>query len=443
MANSTLLLADDSVTIQKVVNLTFSGEGIDVITVSDGNSAMDILRESPPDLVMADVNLPGINGYEICEYVRAADSGREIPVILLVGSFEPFDADESQRVGATAHLTKPFESIAALVEMVQGYLGGGASAERFDETAEYPTDADIVVSESSIPYVGGYEDETIEAESYGGGEPEAALPDDASEEPDDSPEEVWSTYEPQSAEQDEESYAAEEQAPGYDAPFEEAVEPVFEEAGDVEPMEAADSGHVFHLPASSEPAYDYHEPEPVEEEEEDEVETSYIEESVYHSETFEQRAIIHSMDDDGPTPFLRSEEPTFEPGSEPVTEAEFEPEQIEEESQHYAANTVRLDEADLLELPIDPTFTEVESEPHEETEAKEEMRFEETIREEYRAVVPAVESGAEISEELIDEIARRVVAKLSDRAVREIAWEVVPEMAEMIIRKMTEQKLNE
>jgi CheY-like chemotaxis protein len=117
-----LLLADDSITIQKVVNLTFADEGIEVISVGDGDSAMQKFDEFMPDLVMADVNMPGLTGYEICQIIKQNDDTRRIPVILLVGSFEPFDETEAARVGADDFLTKPFQSIRQLVNKVNDLL---------------------------------------------------------------------------------------------------------------------------------------------------------------------------------------------------------------------------------------------------------------------------------------------------------------------------------
>jgi len=113
-----LLLADDSITIQKVVNLTFADEGIDVISVSDGEAALAQLSADTPDILLADVNMPGPTGYEICERLRANEATRNVPVILLVGSFEPFDETEAARVGANAYLTKPFQSIKQLIAQV-------------------------------------------------------------------------------------------------------------------------------------------------------------------------------------------------------------------------------------------------------------------------------------------------------------------------------------
>lgn len=140
MSKRKLLLADDSVTIQKVVNLTFADEGIEVITTGDGNSAMEKVREIKPDLVMADVNMPGINGYQICEQIKHDEATKQTPVILLVGSFEPFDEEKAQAVGADDYLTKPFQSIRQLVSKVNDLLTANApkdsSTVSFEDTLE-------------------------------------------------------------------------------------------------------------------------------------------------------------------------------------------------------------------------------------------------------------------------------------------------------------------
>lgn len=151
MSRKKLLLADDSVTIQKVVNLTFADEGIDVITVGDGESAMAAIREEKPDIVLADVNMPGPNGYQICEWIRSSDETRSLPVILLVGSFEPFDEEAAVRVGASAYLTKPFQSIRQLVDVVHELIAeaelhsGRSETEPMGEDSEaFETEADTV-----------------------------------------------------------------------------------------------------------------------------------------------------------------------------------------------------------------------------------------------------------------------------------------------------------
>ncbi|HLG13481.1 MAG TPA: response regulator [Blastocatellia bacterium] len=119
---SKILLADDSITIQKVVNLTFADEGIEVIAVSNGELAQRRLPEINPDLVLADIFMPGKNGYELCDFIKQSAQFRHIPVVLLVGAFEPFDPTEARRVQADHHLTKPFES-RTLVETVRALIG--------------------------------------------------------------------------------------------------------------------------------------------------------------------------------------------------------------------------------------------------------------------------------------------------------------------------------
>lgn len=136
MPKQKLLLADDSITIQKVVNLTFADEGIEVISVGDGNSAMEKFIESVPDLVMVDVNMPGLDGYRICEMIKQDEDTKHVPVILLVGSFEPFDEDEARRVGANDYLTKPFQSIRQLVSKVSVLLSKSNGVEPAVQTPE-------------------------------------------------------------------------------------------------------------------------------------------------------------------------------------------------------------------------------------------------------------------------------------------------------------------
>ena len=117
-----ILLADDSVTVQKIITLTFSDEGVDVMTVSNGDDAINKLQYSRPALVMADVSIPGKNGYEICEFVKNHPDMKDTPVILLVPAFEPFDEERARRVGADQHLTKPFQSIRTLISTVKALL---------------------------------------------------------------------------------------------------------------------------------------------------------------------------------------------------------------------------------------------------------------------------------------------------------------------------------
>ena len=117
-----ILVADDNSNIQKMVGLALKDQGIDVIAVGNGEAAVRKISELHPDLVLADVFMPVRNGYEVCEYVKSDTSLTHIPVILLVGAFDPLDEQEAQRVGADGVLKKPFVPPEPLISMVKSAL---------------------------------------------------------------------------------------------------------------------------------------------------------------------------------------------------------------------------------------------------------------------------------------------------------------------------------
>jgi CheY-like chemotaxis protein len=121
-----LLLADDSVTIQKVIELTFADEHIEVVAVSDGAAAVARLKTEPFDIVLADAGMPGVNGFDVATFVRNRPAGR-IPVILLTGAFDPVDESRVVAVGASAVLANPFEP-QVLVSKVRELLKSGPVA---------------------------------------------------------------------------------------------------------------------------------------------------------------------------------------------------------------------------------------------------------------------------------------------------------------------------
>jgi len=121
-----ILLADDSITIQKVVELTFSDGDYQVTAVNNGAKAIQKLAEMRPDIILSDIIMPEKNGYEVCEYVKSHPDYRLIPVILLTGTFEPFDPDRAEKAGCDAVVTKPFES-QSLIQKVEELLAGAAS----------------------------------------------------------------------------------------------------------------------------------------------------------------------------------------------------------------------------------------------------------------------------------------------------------------------------
>ncbi|HEX8179918.1 MAG TPA: response regulator [Pyrinomonadaceae bacterium] len=134
-----LLLADDSLTIQKVISLILGDEGVEVVVVGSGTDALKQLAADVPDIVLADVHMPGANGYQVCAYVKRDARLRHVPVLLLVGKFEPFDEAEARRVGADDVVTKPFQSIRDLVSKVGNLLGAGADEKKADEAQATPT----------------------------------------------------------------------------------------------------------------------------------------------------------------------------------------------------------------------------------------------------------------------------------------------------------------
>ena len=143
LAGRKLLLADDSVTIQKVIELTFADEGVRVVAFGNGADAIERLEDEAPDIVLADVFMPSKSGYEVCEYVKHNEKLKHIPVMLLVGSFEPFDEAEARRVGADDILTKPFQSIRRLIDRV-GALVANPPTEKEMATMELPVVADKI-----------------------------------------------------------------------------------------------------------------------------------------------------------------------------------------------------------------------------------------------------------------------------------------------------------
>ncbi len=102
-----VLLADDSLSIQKMFGLYLERCNIDVVTMSNGELAISRLSSISPDLILADVFMPGRTGYEVCEYVKQHPDFKHIPVLLLTGKFEPYDEKEARRVKADGHIVKP------------------------------------------------------------------------------------------------------------------------------------------------------------------------------------------------------------------------------------------------------------------------------------------------------------------------------------------------
>jgi CheY-like chemotaxis protein len=139
-----ILVADDNSNIQKMVGLALKDQGIDVIAVGNGEAAVRKISDLKPDLVLADVFMPVRNGYEVCKFVKDDSSLAHIPVILLVGAFDPLDEQEAQRVGADGVLKKPFVPPDPLISMVKSALQRASAAQ-----------AAAAVEKAAVPVMAG------------------------------------------------------------------------------------------------------------------------------------------------------------------------------------------------------------------------------------------------------------------------------------------------
>jgi CheY-like chemotaxis protein len=118
-----LLLADDSITIQRVIELTFADEDVQVTAVGNGQAAIDSVQRDRPDIVLADVGMPERNGYEVAAFIKGDPALAHIPVVLLTGAFEPVDEARARAVGCDGVLVKPFEP-QIVISRVKDLLAG-------------------------------------------------------------------------------------------------------------------------------------------------------------------------------------------------------------------------------------------------------------------------------------------------------------------------------
>ena len=118
-----LLLADDSVTIQRVIELTFADEDVQVIAVGNGQQAIERAERDRPDIVLADVGMPERDGYEVAAFIKGHPTLSSVPVVLLTGAFEPIDESRARAVGCDGVLVKPFEP-QMVISRVKDLLAG-------------------------------------------------------------------------------------------------------------------------------------------------------------------------------------------------------------------------------------------------------------------------------------------------------------------------------
>jgi CheY-like chemotaxis protein len=122
-----ILLADDSLHARRMGERILAEEGFEVIIASDGGEARTALAEADPDLLLADVFLPGISGYDLCRMVKTDPRRRHMRVVLTAGLLEPFDEERALEAGSDAIIKKPFEA-SAVVETIKPLVEAAAYA---------------------------------------------------------------------------------------------------------------------------------------------------------------------------------------------------------------------------------------------------------------------------------------------------------------------------
>lgn len=134
MDEPVVLVVDDSPTVRKIVQLTLQREHMQVLTAADGLSALAAVADAHPDLILLDIMLPRMDGYNICQVIRKNLAYRDLPIIMLSGKDGIFDKMRGKLAGSSDYITKPFDS-ADLVQTVKRYLGAPAVRERIAQRA--------------------------------------------------------------------------------------------------------------------------------------------------------------------------------------------------------------------------------------------------------------------------------------------------------------------
>ena len=129
MAKGKILVVDDEIYIVHILDFSLGMEGYEVLTALDGEQALEKARAEHPDLIVLDIIMPKLDGYETCKMLKADDRTKDIPVILLSAKGRNVDQKIGFEVGADDYITKPF-SPRKLVERINAILGQGTSQQR-------------------------------------------------------------------------------------------------------------------------------------------------------------------------------------------------------------------------------------------------------------------------------------------------------------------------
>lgn len=121
MAKKKVLIVEDEESLLKLESILLTSKGYDVRGVSNGQEALDAIAEEKPDLVLLDIMLPEIDGFEVCQRIKDDPETKEIPVIMLTAKKSREDMARGEKVGADWYITKPFKSV-MVIETIQRFL---------------------------------------------------------------------------------------------------------------------------------------------------------------------------------------------------------------------------------------------------------------------------------------------------------------------------------
>ncbi len=121
MANNRILIVEDEESLLKLESILLTSRGYHVRGVTDGATALREIVANPPDLVLLDIMMPGIDGFEVCRRIKEDPQTRNIPVVMLTAKKSSMDQARGMQVGADAYITKPFKSV-KIIEVIEGLL---------------------------------------------------------------------------------------------------------------------------------------------------------------------------------------------------------------------------------------------------------------------------------------------------------------------------------
>ncbi|HVS32268.1 MAG TPA: response regulator [Thermoanaerobaculia bacterium] len=432
-----ILLADDSITIQKVVELTFSDGDYEVTAVNNGARAIQKLSEMRPDIILSDIIMPEKNGYEVCEFVKSHPEFRNIPVVLLTGTFEPFDPDRADKAGCDAVVTKPFESqslIHKVEELIESSRTAGPAQAAPEEIAAAPEADEPTPWVEEAPAAPAPSAFSQGSDMFGGAMPPATaemLFNPPAEEPE--PEMPAPTPAPSPWNEQPAAFSAETRAFSSTS-----FEDVEKKASREQPAPA---------PAPA--------PEP------DELDADSPFGASPPAETFsgETRAFPRMSFEDlqsaagvtpAPIPVPEPAAPPPPPEPQPTGgETRAFPRMSFDDLQKQMSAPAPAPEPeepstsslwDEAPAPVAPAWS-APPEPEDAFQSGE--GFSESTKAEEEPAAPAAHAAAatngDLTDEQIDRIARRVVQLMSDQVVRNIAWEVIPDLAEMVVKERIRQ----